>query len=33
MFFELKPSLERLRATPQVHEFLAKLREEWASTT
>jgi TolB-like protein/predicted Ser/Thr protein kinase len=28
--FEVEPSLERWRATPQGHEFLASLRREWA---
>jgi TolB-like protein len=29
--FEVEPGLERWRATPQGHEFLANLRREWAS--
>jgi tetratricopeptide (TPR) repeat protein len=30
--FEVEPSLERWRATPQGHEFLVKLRREWETT-
>jgi serine/threonine-protein kinase len=30
--FEVEPSLERWRATPQGHEFLVKLRREWEAT-
>ncbi len=30
--FEVEPSLERWRATPQGHEFLVNLRREWEAT-
>jgi TolB-like protein len=30
--FEVEPSLERWRATPKGHEFLASLRREWEAT-
>ena len=30
--FEVEPSLERWRATPDGHEFLVKLRREWEAT-
>jgi tetratricopeptide (TPR) repeat protein len=30
--FEVEPSLERWRATPQGREFLGKLRREWETT-
>jgi protein-disulfide isomerase-like protein with CxxC motif len=30
--FEVEPSLERWRATPKGHEFLATLRREWEAT-